>query len=100
MGGWVGDGAALEPGSRQHAALDVPPTSSTVGLPAVLSWRRLPCLLPVCLQRLPVILLEVIKEEKLGGLPLYALGASSGGSIVLRLAQIMPEVQVRNHGTG
>ena len=39
-----------------------------------------------------------MEEEQLQGLPLYALGGSSGGSIVLRLAQIMPEVQVRHRG--
>ena len=53
-----------------------------------------------CLQRLPAILLEVMEEEQLQGLPLYALGGSSGGSIVLRLAQIMPEVQVRHRAAG
>ena len=47
------------------------------------------------LRRLPAILRRVVKEEGLQGLPLYALGASSGGGIVLRLAQAMPEVQVR-----
>ena len=44
-------------------------------------------------QRVPTILRRVVKEEGLQGLPLYALGASSGGGFVLRLAQAMPEVQ-------
>lgn len=49
-------------------------------------------------QRVPGILREVIAEAKLGQLPLYAFGASSGGGFVLRLAQAMPEVQVRLGG--
>ena len=36
----------------------------------------------------------VIEEEQLQALPLYFFGASSGGGIVLRLAQIMPQAQV------
>lgn len=47
------------------------------------------------MQRLPSILREVMEEEGLQQLPLFAFGASSGGSQVLRLAAIMPEVQVR-----
>ena len=47
------------------------------------------------LQRVPGILKQVIAEERLGQLPLFAFGASSGGGFVLRLAQAMPEVQVR-----
>jgi alpha-beta hydrolase superfamily lysophospholipase len=33
-----------------------------------------------------------MREEGLEGLPLFAFGASSGGSLALRLASIMPEV--------
>jgi alpha-beta hydrolase superfamily lysophospholipase len=40
------------------------------------------------------VLEAVIKEEQLQALPLYFFGASSGGGIVLRLAQIMPQAQV------
>ena len=47
---------------------------------------------------MPAILKQVIAEAKLGQLPLYAFGASSGGGFVLRLAQAMPEVQVRLGG--
>lgn len=50
------------------------------------------------LQRLPDVLKAVVKEEGLGSLPLYAFGASSGGGIVLRLAEIMAEVQVGRRG--
>ncbi|PSC67478.1 aci-reductone dioxygenase [Micractinium conductrix] len=45
------------------------------------------------LQRLPHVLRAVVQEERLGRLPLYALGVSSGGGIVLRLAQLMPEIK-------
>jgi len=48
------------------------------------------------LQRVPGILKHVVAEERLGQLPLFAFGASSGGGFVLRLAQAMPEVQVRH----
>ena len=47
---------------------------------------------------MPAILKQVIAEAKLGQLPLYAFGASSGGGFVLRLAQAMPEVRVRLGG--
>ena len=50
--------------------------------------------IPPPLQRLPAVLEAVIDEEQLQGLPLLLFGASSGGGIVLRLAQIMPQVQV------
>ena len=46
-------------------------------------------------QRVPGILKQVVAQERLGQLPLFAFGASSGGGFVLRLAQAMPEVQVR-----
>ncbi|KAI7843771.1 hypothetical protein COHA_002669 [Chlorella ohadii] len=51
--------------------------------------------LPSChaAQRVPGILKQVVAEERLGQLPLFAFGASSGGGFVLRLAQAMPEVQ-------
>lgn len=42
---------------------------------------------------MPGILREVLAAEGLQQLPLFALGASSGGSLVLRLAAIMGEVQ-------
>ncbi|KAI7843770.1 hypothetical protein COHA_002668 [Chlorella ohadii] len=45
------------------------------------------------LKRVPGILKQVVAEERLGQLPLFAFGASSGGGFVLRLAQAMPEVQ-------
>ena len=51
------------------------------------------CLLPL-LQRVPTILREVVAKEGLGGLPIFALGGSSGGSFVLRLANHMAEVKV------
>ena len=55
------------------------------------------------LQRLPHVLRAVVQEERLGRLPLYALGVSSGGGIVLRLAQLMPEIKVngsvKRHGS-
>ncbi|KAL4457968.1 hypothetical protein ABPG75_012833 [Micractinium tetrahymenae] len=50
------------------------------------------------LQRLPGVLAEVAAEDGLEGIPLYVFGVSSGGGIVLRLAQIMPAVQLRDEG--
>lgn len=40
----------------------------------------------------------VMDEETLQGLPLYVLGASSGGSFVQMLPKLMPNVKVRPQG--
>lgn len=48
-------------------------------------------------QRVPKILAAVQKEEGLEGLPLYASGASSGGSFVLMLPHLM-KLQVKLMG--
>lgn len=50
---------------------------------------------PAATQRVPGILRTVVKEEGLGGLPLYSFGGSSGGSFALRVAAAMEEVKVR-----
>ena len=45
------------------------------------------------LRRLPAILRELLGTQALAKLPLFAFGASSGGSMALRLAAVMPEVE-------
>ena len=79
------------------------PAAVLPGMPALsvtLCLLACPVPVPSRMQRLPSILRDVIQEEGLAGLPLFAFGASSGGSLALRLAAVMPEVQVRGVRAG
>ena len=83
-------------GGRRAGTLWAPPCRGPAALAdaaAGLDCAHPPA--PPPLQRLPDIVREVVREEGLEGLPLFLFGASSGGGIVLRLAAIMAEVQVR-----
>lgn len=100
LGGWVGGGrwagSSLPVGST-HAAGQMHAGWRMKHNQQHRSWTRTAHLpTPAArLQRLPAVLKEVLQEEGLGALELFAFGASSGGGIVLRLAQRMQEVKVR-----
>jgi len=88
--GWLG-GCIVSKGQGRAGQVD-----TLSSLPPIHPTTRLPA--PYLPQRLPTILRAVIEGEGLGGLPLYAFGVSSGGGIVLRLAQVMPEIKVGGWG--